>query len=315
MTIGELFGLILPVFALIAVGAVLRRLHLVEGAAEASLLRLVVKVLMPCLVFDTVVGNAALRDPGNLLLPPLAGFVTTVAGFAVAYLAARRIGLGVGTGLRTFAVSAGICNYSYLPLTIVGAIWGTRAQGVLLIHNMGVELALWSVGLLILTGASLREGWRRLVSPMLVALVVSAAINGAGFSPLVPAFATSMAHSLGICAVPIGLVMTGVSIADYLDEPLRLLNLNVAGASCAVRLAVLPVAVLCLARWLPCSDELKRVLVVQAAMPAAVTPIILARHYGGQPLTAVQVVIATTAVGLVTCPLWIRAGLAWVGFS
>jgi len=54
------------------------------------------------------------------------------------------------------------------------------------------------------------------------------------------------------------------------------------------------------------------VLVVEAAMPAAVFPIIIARHYGGQPLTAVQVVLWTTAVGLLTCPLWIRAGLAWV---
>jgi len=315
MTIGELFRLILPVFALIAAGAVLRRYHWIEGAAEASLVRLVVNVLMPCLVFDTVVGNAALRDAANLLLPPFAGFVTTVLGFAVAYVAARRIGLVVGTGLRTFALSAGLCNYSYLPLTIVGAIWGTRAQGVLLIHNMGVELAIWSVGLLILTGASLREGWRRLLSPMLISLVVSAAINGAGLSPLVPGFVASMAHSLGICAVPMGLLMTGVSIADYLDEPSRLLHLNIAATSCVVRLGILPVAVLCLARWLPCPEELKRVLVVQAAMPAAVTPIILARHYGGQPLTAVQVVVATTAVGLVTCPLWIRAGLAWVGIA
>jgi predicted permease len=313
MTIGELFTLILPVFALIAVGAVLRRRHWIEGAAEASLVRLVVNVLMPCLVFDTIVGNPALRDPGSLLLPPLAGFITTLLGFAAAYLAARRIGLATGSGLRTFTLSAGLCNYSYLPLTIVGAIWGTRVQGVVLIHNMGVELALWSVGLLILTGASLREGWRRLLSPMLVSLFVSAAINGAGLSPLVPSFVGSMAHSLGICAVPIGLVMTGVSMADYLDEPSRLLHLNIAATSCVVRLGFLPVAVLCLARWLPCPDDLKRVLIVQAAMPAAVTPIILARHYGGQPLTAVQIVIATTAVSLVTCPLWIRAGMAWVG--
>jgi hypothetical protein len=75
----------------------------------------------------------------------------------------------------------------------------------------------------------------------------------------------------------------------------------------------MPAVMLGFARLLPCSLELKRVLVVEAAMPAAVFPIIMARYYGGQPLTAVQVVLSTTAVGLVTCPLWIRAGLAWVG--
>jgi predicted permease len=48
-------------------------------------------------------------------------------------------------------------------------------------------------------------------------------------------------------------------------------------------------------------------------MPAAVVPIIVARHYGVQPLTAVQIVLGTTGLGLLTIPLWLRLGLAWVG--
>lgn len=313
MTIAGLFILILPVFALIAVGAAIRRCGWIESAGEASLVRLVVYVCMPCLVFDTIVGNAALRVPGNLFLPPLAGFVTTIVGFAVGYLTARRIGLGVGTGLRTFALTVGICNYSYLPLPIVGALWGEQTKGVVLVHNVGVDTAIWSVGLLVLTGASPREGWRRLVSPLLITLLVAVLVNVFGASALVPGFVSSMAHSLGICAVPLGLVVAGVSVADYLDEPAKLLHRNVAVASCVARLGILPVLMLCLARWLPCSVELKRVIVVQAAMPAGMIPIVIARHYGGQALTSVQVILATTALGLITCPLWISAGLGWVG--
>src|ERR1017187_552438 len=99
MSIGALFILILPVFALIAVGVALRRSHWIEGAAGTSMIRLVVQVRMPCLVFDTIIGNSSLRDPSNLLLPPLAGFVTTAGGFGVAYLVGRWIGLAKGTGL------------------------------------------------------------------------------------------------------------------------------------------------------------------------------------------------------------------------
>lgn len=315
MTLGEIFILILPVFALIAVGVALRRLGWIEAISEPSLIRLVVYVCMPCLVFDTIVGNPALLAPGNLLLPPLAGFVTTVAGFGVAYFAARRIGLEQGTGLRTFALSAGICNYSYLPFPILGGMWGAPTQGVMLVHNLGVDTALWSVGLLVLTGASPRSGWRRLISPMLVALVISVAIDLSGTSARVPVLARTLTHSLGVCAVPLGIVMTGASLADYLDQPTKLLHRNVAIGACIVRLGILPAFMLCVARWLPCPVELKRVLVVEAAMPAGVIPIIIARYYGGQPLTAVQIVLSTTAVGLFTCPLWIRAGLAWVGVS
>ncbi|HZZ19562.1 MAG TPA: AEC family transporter [Opitutaceae bacterium] len=315
MTIAGLFILILPVFLLIGVGVGLRRCHVVEGTAETSIIRLVVHLCMPCLAFDTIVGNASLRLPGNLILPPLAGFTITCAGMGVAYVAARMIGLGKGTGLRTFALAAGVSNYSYLPFPIIGGLWGQQTQGLLLVHNMGVDLAIWSVGILVLTGSSLSSGWKRLVSPMFITILAAIAINVLGLSPVVPGFARSMVHSLAVCAVPLGLLMTGVNLANYLDEPAKLLHRNVAIGACAVRLAVLPVLILGFAYILPCSVELKRVLAIQAAMPAAVLPIIIAQYYGGQPLTAVQVVLPTTAASLVTCPLWIRAGLAWLGLS
>jgi predicted permease len=171
------------------------------------------------------------------------------------------------------------------------------------------------VGILVLTGGSLREGWRRVVTPMLVVLLVSIAVNGVGLSDYVPSFLRSIVHSLGVCAVPLGIVMTGINLANYLDEPSKLLHRNVAVAACIARLGILPILMLCLARWLPCTVDLKRVIVVQAAMPAGVIPIIIARAYGGQPLTAVQIVLSTTAVGLITCPLWIRAGLVFAGIS
>jgi predicted permease len=80
-----------------------------------------------------------------------------------------------------------------------------------------------------------------------------------------------------------------------------------------LRLGIFPLLFLALARWLPCSTELKRVIVVQGAMPSAVIPIIIAQHYGGRPLTAVQVVLGTTALSILITPLWLRIGLAWAG--
>jgi len=76
---------------------------------------------------------------------------------------------------------------------------------------------------------------------------------------------------------------------------------------------VLPLLFLVAAKYLPLTVELKRVLVLEAAMPSAVFPIVLSKHYGGDPPTAVRVVLATTAVSLVTIPLWIRFGMKFVG--
>ncbi len=80
-----------------------------------------------------------------------------------------------------------------------------------------------------------------------------------------------------------------------------------------LRLGVLPVAFLLVAKFAPLPLELKRVLVLQAAMPAAVFPLIITKHYGGDTITAMRVIIGTSAVAIVTIPLWIRFGIKFVG--
>jgi hypothetical protein len=311
----ELLLLVLPVFALIGVGVAVRRVHWIEGEAETSLIRLVVNVCYPCLIFESVSANTALQSPSNLLLPPLLGFGVTWLGIRAGLLVAKLIGLHVGTGLRTFALAVGIANYGYLPLPIMQAMWGTESLGVLLVYNVGVEIAIWTVGVLVLTGQSLREGWRKLVSPILITLVLAVISNLTHLTPHLPVVFTTTVHALAVCAIPLGLIMSGVNLAQYLNESRGLFDLRVSGAAMALRLGALPVVVLALAKFLPCPIELKRVLVVQAAMPTAMMPIIIARLYGGHPRTAVQIVLGTTALGILVIPLWLRAGLGWVGVA
>lgn len=312
-TYWQLLQLVLPVFGLIATGVFVRRLGWMEGDAETSLIRIVVNLCYPCLIFESVAGNPALRTPGNLLLPPLVGFGVTWFGIQAGLLVARLVGLQVGAGLRTFALAVGITNYGYLPLPIMEGIWGAQSTGVLLVHNVGVEAALWTVGLLVLSGLPFREGWRRLVSPIVVTLLVAVAFNLTGLTPLMPGMVTRTIHALAVCAIPLGLVMTGVNLANYLHKPDELFEPRVFFPASILRLAILPVLILLLARFLPCSIELKRVIVVQAAMPCAMIPIIMARLYGGHPRTAVQIVLSTTLLGLIFIPLWLRVGLSWIG--
>jgi malate permease and related proteins len=309
----QLLLLVLPVFALIGVGVAVRRLHWIEGEAETSLIRLTVNVCYPCLIFESVANNAALQSPGNLLLPPLLGFGITWLAIRFGLLIAQAIGLHVGTGLRTFGLTVGIANYGYLPLPIMAAIWGTESQGVLLVHNVGVEIAIWTVGVLVLSGQSLREGWRKLVSPVVITLAVAVVFNLTRATPFLPGVVSQTIHALAVCAIPLGLIMSGVNLAQYLHNPRELFDPKITIAASIVRLGVLPLAIITLAKFLPCSIELKRVLVVQAAMPTAIFPIILAKLYGGHPRTAVQIALGTTALGILVIPLWLRFGLAWLG--
>jgi predicted permease len=65
-------------------------------------------------------------------------------------------------------------------------------------------------------------------------------------------------------------------------------------------------------RLAPLDLTLKSVLVIQAAMPAAIFPIAVAKAHHGYMPTALRVVLGTSAIGLITIPLWIGFGMQWI---
>ena len=312
---GQLFQILLPVFAMIALGVGLRRWQWITEAGEDSLFKLVVRVTFPCLIFESIVANPTLREPGNLLLAPTLGFGLSLISMVVGWYAARALGLTIGHGLRTFALAVGLTNYGYLPIPIMDAMFGPDSRALLLVHNVGVEAAIWTGGVLVVTGLSPLAGWRKLINAPIISLLIALAVNLSGAAPHVPAVVMNLVHAFSVCAIPLGLVLSGASLQPHLDDPRQLVDTRVTLTAWLLRLGVLPFVYLLAARYLPASVELKRVLVVQAAMPSAVISIIVARVYGGQPLVAVQIILGTTAVALFTIPLWIRFGLAFAGLA
>jgi malate permease and related proteins len=313
MSYGQLLLAVAPVIALIALGLPLRRAGWISEAGEESLLMLVVRVLTPALIFESVVRRASVSGAGDVLLPPLAGFLLTSVSLGVAWYVARGLGLTIGHGLRTFALAVGLTNYGYLPLPLMDTLFGPESRAWLFMHNAGVEAAIWTTGVLIVTGESPRAAWRKLLNMPLLALVVSLTVKLTGLGEHIPEVAWTFIHALAVCAVPLGLLMTGSTFAPHLNDPKQLANPRIILTAWLLRLAVLPWVFLLAARFLPLPVELKQVMVVQAAMPTAVISVIVARIYGGRPLVAVQIILGTTALAVFTIPFWIKFGLAFAG--
>ena len=145
----------------------------------------------------------------------------------------------------------------------------------------------------------------------MLTIIVSLLLNFTGLHIYVPLVAHNTFTMLGACAVPLAVLLIGASIADLWGQ--ASIRWNVAIFSPVLRLGIIPIAFLATAYFLPLTTELKRVIVVQAAMPSAVFNIMIARLYGGHAPTAVQVVIATTLVSCITTPLVIAGGLKLVG--
>ncbi len=311
--LGPVLGAVVPVFCIAILGMVMRERKWLTEDADRSLFKVTVNVLMPALIADSVLHNEVLKQLSNVVLAPVVGFLSIAVGMIVALVFARTAVFKDRKVIATFVLCAGIYNYGYVPVPLVKVLFPPDTLGVLFAHNLGVEIAFWTLGLMALGAGRSGNVWRNMLNAPVLAIFISLALNFTGADKFIPDFVLLTARLLGQCAVPMGLILVGATMADYLHEFRAGWGWKVMLTSCAVRLGVVPILFLLVARYLPCSLELKRVIVVMSSMPSGTFSILLARHYSGDPSTALRIVMGTSVVSLVTMPFWIRFGLHFAG--
>ena len=141
---------VLPVFVVVLAGLALRKVNWLTEEADQSLIRLTVNILQPALILDSVLKNDALKQAANVAMPPALGFALCAAGMMIALVLARFWGVPAGQPARTFGLCAGLQNYGYVPIPLITALFDRETLGVLFVHNLGVDTAMWTVGLLLL---------------------------------------------------------------------------------------------------------------------------------------------------------------------
>ena len=301
---------ILPVYLTMLVGAMARRFKLLPQEADNGLMRLSVNLLFPCLIIERLVGNPEVMNPGRVLGSALLGYGLVAFGIGLCYALGPMIGLKVGEGRRTFAISAGLQNYGFVAIPVISSLFpGKETLGVMFTFTLGVELAVWTLSVGLLTGLS-NMSLKAVLNVPVISIIAALILNFAGAAEIIPVPVHTVLNSLGNCSIPLSVVLIGASIYDIWGQ--ERIQWPVAIMGPVLRLGVIPVAFMLSAWLLPLGLDMKRVLVVQGAMPAAVFCIVLARHYGGHAATAVQVVLATTVVSLVTTPIVIAFGVKWL---
>ena len=289
------------VFLVVLVGAAVRRVGWLNDELERGLVGLLIRVLMPALVLSALLGHPPAA--AELWVGPAWGAGATLLGFALAAVLTRLpaawTGLIDSAERRTFVLGTGLGNYAYLAIPVATALHGPEVVPTLLLYNLGVELVLWTVGLQILPSHGPRAGLSRVLNAPFVALVVGVVVGASGLGPYVPTPILEALAKLGQAAVPLGLLTVGGALASELGQ----VRLRPVLAASAVRFALLPIAAWVAVRLTGLAGPLAAVVLVQAAMPGAVAPVMLARLYGGSPALASRITLGTSLLGLAAVPV------------
>jgi predicted permease len=303
---------VLPVFIVIGTGGFLQRRGWFSQDLDRAMFKIVLNVLMPCFILDSIMGNEALRVPQNVIAAPLLGFGLSALGAFVGLFFAPMIGLGERHARRSFAFAISIFNYGYIAVPLAQSIFGKETLGMLFVFNLGVEIALWTLGALLLSRQSFLHGFRQINFSVIIAIVIGVILNFSDAHTWLPFFIQKTIHYLGTPANPLAVLLIGATFAASLQSYSFREGWMTMTWGMIMRNGVLPFLFLALAKYLPMDPELRRVVVLQAAMPAALYPIVLIKHYHGDAVTGLRVSVPSNLLGLLTIPLILRIGMSWV---
>ncbi|MGF1550953.1 MAG: AEC family transporter [Paracoccaceae bacterium] len=283
--IAEVFAVLAPVIALAVAGWVWARLGWVFDLAFVT--RLSLTVATPCLVFATLVKAeiepAAFR---SLALAALAAYAVALAAFAGLIAIA-------GLSQRVWLAPMAFANTGNVGLPV--ALYGFGEPGLALAMVVFAVMVVLSFTLGVAVVAGVGRPAEALRQPIVYAALAGSLAAVYDLTP--PDWVMDTLSLTGQIAIPLMLLTLGVSIAR-----LGVAALGEALALSLVKLAVTAGAGLA-AAWAFDLDGLAlAMLVMQLAMPAAVTNYLLAARYEREPDRVAGLVVVSTLLALAAIP-------------
>ena len=305
-----IFIAVLPPFLLLGVGAFARSVGWLRAEADASLSMIAIRILYPSFILFHILENGDTRIDGATFLMIAIGFASILTGFFLAWVVSKVLRLEEES-VRTFRFCAGIFNYGFIAIPVALAFFDSDIVVHIILFNLGVEIAIWTIGILILTANKL--SLKGLLNPPAIAVILGLVLQTTGGKELIPSFFWEVVEILGQCSIPIGLLLIGGSFYQLMDNFRFSNGLRTEIASLLVRNLLFPCLVICFIASSFCPRDipfLREVLVIQAAMPAGIFAVVIVSNYSANSVTAMRTISVTMLVSLLTLPIWLSIGFA-----
>lgn len=289
-----IFHALLKLFLISMTGYLSVRKRFIRAQTIEGISRFIINISLPALIISTLGTNLHHHLLDELALCFAAAFLLNILSIAIAYFF-RWIAVPRGKqGRRIFLSLSAMQNSGYLPIPLAAAVLpqDLLPLGLLLIfvYMMVMGLIFWSAGIWLITegsAANWRDNIRKTANPPIITLLLGLLFLWSpvreGFKSL-PALQESL-DLIGNTTIPLVMFVLGGSLGERIS--VKKAGGIVTGISALVKLAAVPACVLLAIRVLPMERTFAFILILQAAMPAALNHIVIAREYGGDvPLTA-----------------------------
>lgn len=313
------FGKILSIFMIIAVGFAANKADIMPMAANKYLVGLLIRVTCPCMIVASITSNELREDTLSLSLQTLIGAVIffTVSALVGWFICAKIVKVLPRENIGVYTYSFGSINSGFIGFPITLALFGSSILYLMVIHNVLLSLYLYTFGIMLVNiGASGRKldfkgflnSFKNINS---IAAGVSIIMLFMGLK--LPTVIFDCVDMIGDATTPLSMLIVGMQLGDC-DFREVLKNRKLLGIS-LLKMLLLPVLTFLLVNWLPLDVSVKVCLVFAASFPVAVAVVPVTSEQNRDSLIAAEMVAITTLFSLAVIPAVATFLLGYYGLS
>ena len=308
----DLLGIVsavLPPFFLMIIGGWSRKQNWLPCQKDASMSRFIVCVLYPCFILYQVLNSQTDVTFSESWVTPAFGFGAISIGFLIAKIVGKVFALSTEEN-RAFSFCSGIFNYGFFAIPVASMIFGQDLIVKIILFNLGVEVAIWTVGILVLTSSKFDP--IKLFNPPAISVFIALGLKSIGGAEVLPIPVWEVIAMIGQCSIPLGLMVIGAGFFDLFKDYKISDGMKIECGAVLTRNFLVPALFVLYAAWgwIPHGMEyLKQIFIIQAAMPAGVFALLVVNSYGERSDTGLRTIMATMLACLISMPIWIFVGL------
>ena len=287
-------------FALMAVGAVCRRVRLVDETSVKGMVNVLLLVVTPSLIIDSF------QRPFDSSMMHGFFWAFVIAAFAhvAIILFARIFSRGDDSSRPVLRLAMVFSNAGFMGIPLEQAILGAEGVFYGIVYVVVFNFFMWSWGLYEMRGTGNGERWHSLrpmiVNPGTVGIAIGLPLFFASIS--LPAILKTPVHLLAELNTPLAMLVIGFYLAGA--DFRRVIRMPSAYFAAAVRLVAYPLAMVALLFPLRAHfpREMMLALVTAASAPVAAMVSMFASKFERDVDLSVGLVSGTTLLSILTMP-------------
>lgn len=294
----QMLNLQVTIFAVMAVGFILKRLNIISKQGRKELTDLVIYAVLPANIVSSFLSKFDSSMISDFIVILFVSIGIQIFSVFYGKLIFRKES---DDRFRCLSYATICSNAGFLGNPIAEGVFGPIGLVLASVYLIPQRIMMWSEGIAIFSGAADKKATLRKVvtHPCVLACALGTVLMV--FQVNVPSLILTPLQTIARCntamsMLVIGMILADIDLKNMVDKTIIVFTIH--------RLVIIPVIVMAVLLPLPVSRLVRGLSVLLVAMPAGATTSMLAAKYDKNPEFATKLVIFSTLCSIPAIMIW-----------